>query len=352
MTTVSDDAGDLATSAGFDHVRDGNRTDVLPLTERVLRRLPGPRLGWIAVWALAALFRLAALVVVLRLTGDTRRPVDLATTFFREGQATFAYVILVGLLAIPHLVRRITALAPAIDRLVASGSDPWPFQRLPSVRGPVALAALRVALSTPSTVAEFGAAVAVVDIPLLFVVLLPIMTFVWTYGAILVGLDRLGRSRLALDLFPQDRSLGLAPIGGAAIFGFWLIVVAAVPSLLLGTSDLTTFVLSVGVVLVTVGLFVLSMLRLHGQMRAAKARYVASTHALVADAYAPMRATNDLATLETSAAALNAAQSLADRADRILEWPIDERMVASMTVVVTGVVTSLLVRVVLDLLGG
>ena len=342
---------DQAAAIGTDRALGTGRTDVLPLTERVLRRLPGPRLLWIVAWALVAALRLVALVAMPSITGDGRNPADLAGAFIREGQGTLAYVVLVSLWGTAWLVRRITALAPAIDRLVPAGSDAWPFTRLTSVRGPIALAALCVAFATPSTVAEFGSAVGLVDIPLLFVVTVPIMTFVWTYAAILVGLDRLGQSRLALDPFPQDRSLGLAPIGAAAISGFWLVVVAAAPILVLGASDLTTLALSVGLVLITVCLFVLSMLRLHAQMRAAKARYVAMTHGLVADAYAPVRTSTDLATLQANSAALNAAQSLAERAERILEWPIDERMIASMTVVVTGVVTSLIVRVVLDTFG-
>jgi hypothetical protein len=342
---------DQAAALGADHALYAGRGDVLPLTERLLRRLPGPRLLWIVTWAMVAAVRLLALVAVPTITGDGRNPADLADAFIREGQGTFAYVVLIAVWGTSRLVRRTTALAPAIDRLVPGGPDAWPFARLTSVRGPIALAALSVALAAPSTASEFGLAVAVVDAPLLFIVLVPIMTFVWTYGAILVGLDRLGQSRLALDLFPQDRSLGVGPIGGAAISGFWLIVVAAAPVLVLGASDLTTLGLSVGVLLITVFLFVLSMLRLHGQMRAAKARYVAMTHALVADAYAPVRTTTDLGTLQANSTALNAAQSLAERAERILEWPIDERMIASMTVVVTGVVTSLIVRVLLDALG-
>ena len=217
------------------------------------------------------------------------------------------------------------------------------------MRGPIALAALSVAFATPSTVAEFGSAVGLVDIPLLFVVTVPIMTFVWTYAAILVGLDRLGQSRLALDLFPQDRSLGLAPIGAAAISGFWLVVVAAAPILVLGASDLTTLALSVGLVLITVCLFVLSMLRLHAQMRAAKARYVAMTHGLVADAYAP--AGPGAGPRDAPGEFGRAQAPVIGRARRANpQWPIDERIVASITVVVTGVV-SLIVRVVLDTFG-
>jgi hypothetical protein len=83
-------------------------------------------------------------------------------------------------------------------------------------------------------------------------------------------------------------------------------------------------------------------------MRAAKTRYVTMGRAYVAVAYEPIRAHGTLEVLEQSAPALNAAQGLADRADKILEWPLDERMIAFMTVVVTGVVTSLVVRFVLQ----
>jgi hypothetical protein len=123
-----------------------------------------------------------------------------------------------------------------------------------------------------STAAEYGLAVAVIDVPLLTLMVVPAMSFLWTYGAILAGLDRLGRSRLALDLFPQDRSLGLGPVGAVAFTGFWLTFAAASPLLLSSGQDETTFAISVIAVLATVLLFVLSMARLHGQMRAAKSR--------------------------------------------------------------------------------
>ena len=38
------------------------------------------------------------------------------------------------------------------------------------------------------------------------------MSFVWTYLALLLGLDRLGQERLSLDPFPQDTSLGLGAV--------------------------------------------------------------------------------------------------------------------------------------------
>jgi hypothetical protein len=189
------------------------------------------------------------------------------------------------------------------------------------------------------------------DLILLSIVLLPAMTLVWEYGALLFGLDRLGRAGLVLDDFPEDRALGLGSVGGAAMSGLWPVLIAAVPVLLLAGADLTTLATSLTIVVMVVALFALSMVRLHGQMRTAKAGYVAMTRGLVADAYAPIRRNPDLETLQASSPALGAAQSLAERADKLLEWPIDERMVTLITVVITGVVTSLIVKVVLQAIG-
>jgi hypothetical protein len=322
---------------------------VLPLTERVIQRLPGPRLLWVVAWALVGPLRPIALLVIPWLIGGAARPEGLVNAFV--SQAIFGYVVLLALWASPRLVHRVTLLAPSLVTLAPGEPSARWFSRLTSVRGPLVLTAIAVAIATPTTALEFGTPVALVDAPLLAVMILPIMTFVWAYSTMLVGLDQLGQSELALDLFPQDRSLGLGPLGGVAVSGFWLLVAAGAPLLLLSGVDITTFATSVGVLLVTVLLFILSMLRLHSQMRAAKARYVAMAHALVAEAYGPMRTKADLETLQANSAALNAAQSLAERAERILEWPIDERMVASMTVVITGVVTSLVVRLVLEAIG-
>jgi hypothetical protein len=48
--------------------------------------------------------------------------------------------------------------------------------------------------------------------------------------------------------------------------------------------------------------------------------------------------------LEAQASALRAAQSLDERANNLLTWPIDEGTLKFIAVVITGVVTSLVVR--------
>ena len=320
-----------------------------PLTERLLDGLPGPRWVWIGAWVLLAPLRILALVGVLELTDQASASSALTTAL---GQWALGYVVLIALWACPALWDRVDALRPTLRRIAPTTPPSRWFDRMLSARGPLVLTALAVAVSVPSTFVEFGAAVAVMDIALLGLLLLPVMALVWEYAMLLIGLDRLGRAELVLDRFPEDRALGLGPVGGAAMAGFWPLLIAGVPFLLLAGGDLTTFVTSMVVLAATVALFVLSMVRLHGQMRAAKAGYVAMTRGLVAEAYGPVRERTDLATLETHASALGAAQALADRADKLLEWPIDERMVTSITVVVTGVVTSLVVRVLVELAGG
>jgi hypothetical protein len=320
-----------------------------PLTERVLAALPGRRGMWAVIWAFVALLRLGVLLLYVNATGiATASQASVAAAL---GQVVLGYVILVGLLGTPILVRRVHELDPMLQAIApARPAASW-FGRMTSVTGPIVLAAIGVAVSVPSTLAEFGVVIAIADIVLLGIVLLPIMTFVWAYATLLLGLDRLGRADLQLHDFPQDRALGLGALGSVAMTGFWILVVSATPLLIFAGSDLTALGTTITILTIMVGLFILSMLRLHGQLRAAKARYVTMARSLVADAYAPIRASADLETLQGSKQALDAAQTLAERAEKLLEWPIDERMVAWITVVVTGVATSLVVRFVLEAVG-
>lgn len=325
------------------------RSTALPLPERVLVALPGPKAVWIGLWGLLAVVRLGFHVLVLVATDSWSLDRDYVNSALR--QATLGYIVIAVLWFGPILIRRIEALEPQLDALASRRPESGWFPRLTSAAGPMALAAFAVIASVPSNYSGWGLLNAALDAPLLFVVLLPIMSFVWAYATLLIGLDRLGRAELRLETFPEDRTLGLGPVGSVAMAGFWLLIASAAPLLVVAGSDLTTVVIAITVVAVTIGLFVLSMLRLHGQMQAAKARYVAQARALVAEAYAPLRASTDLATLRDSSSSLSAAQGLAERAEKLLEWPIDERMVTWMTVVVTGVVTSLVVRLVLEALG-
>jgi hypothetical protein len=86
------------------------------------------------------------------------------------------------------------------------------------------------------------------------------------------------------------------------------------------------------------------MWRLHGQMAAAKKRYVADARRLYADAYAPLRERPDVETLTVTSSPLSVAQSLDERAAGLPTWPVDEGTARFVAVIVTGVITSLIVR--------
>jgi hypothetical protein len=318
-------------------------TRLVALTDAVLERLAPPRLVWIVAWSLVAPLRPTVLFVILGFDAATPRHATLGDLFLT--QAVFGYVVAVTLLGTTALVGAVRDLGPDLERLTVP--DPATmFRGITSRAGPIALTLVVVAIASPSTYTAYGLGVAVVDLPLLALMTLPIMTFVWTYLTILPGLNRLGASTLSLTAFPADRSLGVGHVGAVGFTGLWLVFAAAMPALLVSGRDVTTFVLVAVVVVISVGLFVLSVTRLHRQMAAAKASYVALTRRLVEEAYGPITADTSLAALQDRAGALEIAQPLADRADRILAWPIDERAVAFITVVVTGVLTSVIVRLV------
>jgi hypothetical protein len=221
-----------------------------------------------------------------------------------------------------------------------------------STFGPILLTvAIVVVPSFLSSWRLWGAVAALSDLPLVFINAVPSMTFVWTYVVLLTGFRRLGRARLSLRPFPEDRSLGLSPVGSLALNGFWLVLVAAVPLIIVGSADLPTVVLSLGVIAASVALFFLSMYRIHRQMVDTKRGYVGIARELYREAFAPVRAKPALKSLQDQAPVLSVAQALVERAEKILEWPIDERATAWVVVVITGVVTSLIVRLVLALAG-
>jgi hypothetical protein len=66
-------------------------------------------------------------------------------------------------------------------------------------------------------------------LPVTLLVNLPLLTAVWVYLALLLGLDRLGRRTLSLTAFPEDLSLGLGEVGRLAFTAFWIYAAGFVP---------------------------------------------------------------------------------------------------------------------------
>jgi hypothetical protein len=320
-----------------------------PLTERILDWIGGPRWLWVVLWASVALIRPLVLFVSLTASGQTLDAAD--WTDVLDAQVILGYVTLVSLFGTWRLFSGARALAPELAKLAHLDKGTSFFPLMASVAGPVALLALVSVVSFVTGVRNWGPVSGVADLPLLIANTLPIMTFVWTYLALLAGINALGRFQLSLDLFPQDRTLGLGRLGSLALTGFWLVLIAAVPLIVVTADNLATVGMSVVVIAISTALFFLSMFRLHQRLATAKTGYVALARTLYAEAYAPLRTKPSLKVLQTQAAVLDVAQALVERAEHVQEWPIDERATAWVAVVVTGVVTSLLVRLVLAATG-
>ncbi len=321
---------------------DDSPGQVLPLTERVLIRLGRPRWLWVTLWALVPLVSPLVLGTAIRLSGQPLPEADFLNLV--ATQAVLAYASFVLLLGGGVLANRATDVRRHLEGLAPGDLPTDLFRGIGSVRGPLALTGLVAAIISASGWLRYGPLPPLAALPVLYAYLLPILSFVWVYLVILIDLDRVGRRPLALDLFPQDRTLGLEKLGSVAAAGLGLLLTAAVPVMLTGSDEPVTLGISLGVVLVAVALFVLSMWRVHRQMSAAKARYVAIARDLYADAYAPIRNAAGVRPLEAQASALTAAQSLEERAHNLPTWPVDEGTLRFIAVVVTGVVTSLVVR--------
>ena len=123
------------------------------------------------------------------------------------------------------------------------------------------------------------------------------------------------------------------------------------PLLLTGLPDVVGVV--VGAVVLALGLlaFFLSLLRLHRQMLAVKARELGIAQELYAQAYEPVRAAPTLETLEAQHRLLAAADGLEKRAQAIHHWPIDDATLARVITIATSVVAITIGRLILDPFG-
>lgn len=316
-----------------------------PMTERILTRLGRPRWFWVSAWGSIPMVTPFVLLAALAASGKEASFGSLADLLVP--QLVLAYVVVILLWGVGRLTRDATALQPEMKRLTKVDPPDHALPSRSSIWGPTLLTAAIALVITAGTWARFGPLAALAVLPLLTLTVLPSMVFVWTYVHLLRGLDRLGGARLALEPFPQDRSLGLSAVGSLAFTGFVLLVAAAVPVLLIISQDPLTLFISLAVVVVSVPLFFLSMWGLHRQMAAAKARYVAEARTLYAAAYEPLRGNPSVSVLRSQASVLEAARALEERAQRILVWPIDEGLLAITGFVVAGVASGIIVRFVL-----
>lgn len=317
--------------------------ELRPLTERILGRLPGPRMLWVPVWALVPWANAGANLLL----GTEGGVWEQSRTLVLLNYAALSLAVVVTVWGTGRIASRLEALRPAAAK-VLEGDAREPFRGLNSVAGPLALSAAAAVAFALAVLDQDGWTSALLRGATWFVLGVAFWTFLWTYASLQLGLDRLGRERLAPEAVHVDPGLGLRPLGDIAFMGLWLLLVWLVPVLLTGLPDVVGVAMGLLVLAGGLAAFFLSLLRLHRQMVAVKARELAIARQLYAEAYEPVRAAPSLAALEQQRTLLAAADALEKRARAIHDWPIDEGTFARVLTIVIGITIA---RLILDPLG-
>jgi cbb3-type cytochrome oxidase subunit 3 len=333
------------------HPQDGRAADGrMPLTERLLGRLPGPRLAWVLAWA--ALPVTAGLLpsAYLATVGAKPLPVRLLTGL------VLAYAVVLSFWAVGRFSTERDTVQRSVDQLAAGpeqAATPL-FRGMASTQGPLALTLVFVAVTVWRTAVLGDPWAALLWVPVSLLVNLPLLTAVWVYLALLRGLDRLGRRTLSLTAFPQDLSLGLGEVGRLAFTAFWIYGAGFAPVLVVNFANPIGLLLILGLFLLGVLIFFGCLQGLHRQLLAARRHYLEWAGQLYARAYEPIRS-GSVAALGEQARPLQAAEVIYRRAEAIQQWPFQQRRLVQIAgivgTVVTFVVTGIITRLILIRLG-
>jgi len=299
----------------------------LPLTERVLARLPGWRWPWMVAWSLLA--------------GGPYYVTQLANPhapYPGDGfVVTATFGALMSLWGAGMLTRRLGALLPGLAELLPDERDPGAiFGALGSRRWPLILTFLSSVAFEGADFVTAPSLVTAVRVPLIFIGTLAGITAMWVVGALLVATYRIGARRLALRPFYLDPGLGLKALGRLAFAGFIILIAFLGPVMVATAGDLRADIFMYISVFGGVGLFFLSLSTLHAQAAAAKAERLAWARALYAGAIAPLESGADADALATRSASLLAAAEIERKVLAIPEWPIDDWIWRTIVAILIG----------------
>ena len=320
----------------------------LPLTERVLSRLPRERWAWIAAWA--ALPWLNAGANLLLGAHRTSAVWEQDTALIVLNYTAISFAVVISLVGTMVIVRRLDAIQEATSHVLV-GEAREPFRGITNRAGPLLASAVMAAVLGGATLIEDGLLPGVVRTATWFTLGVALFTYVWTYGSVLLGLNRLGRARLDPEAVQVDPGLGLQPLGSVATTGLWMLLVWLVPVLVTGLPDIVGAVIGVLVLAAALATFFMSMVGLHRQMVEVKNGAVALARDLYAQAYEPVHDAPSLDALERQRNLLSAADALEKRAASIHEWPFAERTPTLVITVVTSVIAMTIGRLILDPFG-
>ncbi len=229
-------AADVTVAAPAMSSPPGSGVSRVPLTERILCRLPGPRAAWTLVWALVPWLNLVTVYVSGAAGWAGIGAIPVSEVLNRAAVSCAILLSLWGTARITDGLRRVgTALTEAVEqderdvRALFRGVDSTVAPLLLTAAGVVVLPLDEALTGEPLDAAIQGATWMVIGIPL--------WNAVWVYLTLQLGLDRLGRGHLTLLGYRGDRSLGLRPVGRLAFTGFWMLIGSVGPLVLTNAAD-------------------------------------------------------------------------------------------------------------------
>jgi hypothetical protein len=320
-----------------------------PLTDRILAGLPGPMPFWFVVWVSIPWMNAGANLLLL--DDESRSAVwDRSSWVVALNYAALSLAMVVTLWGTRRIARRLERLDREIADVVETHAR-TSFRDVDLVAPPLLGAIALASAFGVSTLIEAGFGPAVLRAATWLALGVAMCTFLWTFVALQLGLDRLGRARLDLHRASLAPDLGLRPIGDVAFLGLWLLLAWLVPVVWTGIPDAVGFVIGGVVLAAALAVFVLSLRRLHRRMVEVRDSELAIARRLYAEAYEPLRETPTLATLGEQQSLLSAADALEKRARAIQAWPIDEATIARIATIVTSVIAVTVARLLLDPFG-
>lgn len=325
----------------------------IPLTERILARLPGPRLGWALIWAGVQLvfFLSAAASGVYPPEGSFFTPENIIVVPF-----LFAYAILVSLWGVKHLWSVVDRLWPVLAGMVPENRATdarWPFHLAGSAIGPLGIMSAVLTTFMGPELLRNPTWVTILSVVIQFFTQLPIATLLWLYCSILWGLNQLGGARLRLAPFEEDSSLGLGPFGALAATTFGVVALTFAPLMIGAAPDphLRELVFDLTILAVVLVLLFSSVYRMHRRMVTEKAKHLTWAKRQYGKAF---RAATKSATPQMApsvAAELQIAAEAERRAAAIQTWPFDVSALRTIGAIVSSVLAAMIARLVLSRIG-
>jgi len=313
-----------------------------PLTERVLHLLPGSRTSWAVAWAASPLLQL--------FFADPAGRLSRLDHLSAPALWTWVYANLLLLFGLGWVGSQLYAAGPLLARLASDpqeAADRPLFRWTGSVTGPLLLTLGGLAATTIPALIRHPSPAVLGGAALRFIALVPPAAGLWVYVAMLVDIHRVGRMRLTLLPFEEDRSLGLRPLGAVAFSTFLIVTAVFAPVLVYSATGPRRLAAGVGLYLGATALILAALYRLHRLMLAVKREHVAWARGRYARAVKAVRGDPSGASLRAHAEELQAAESLERHAASILEWPVDDVDLARAAVIITGVVAATAARLLL-----